>query len=152
MLLHMIDRVFPQTLYIQQRQGFSTYAPNSIESLWAVSDQLELKPTEELTIEEVFDQCENAFRLWHQEKRWLTARPRPSGRYHFQPNLMRGVGIWVNKGPCVDQGFRRATVEWLESQDFSVIAHQTGVHIRTIRGQGSSRTDLVRPGWGGEPG
>jgi len=55
--------------------GKSTYAPNSVESLHAVVNQMSVdEHGEERTIEKFFDQCEDTFRLWHQEKRWTEAQ------------------------------------------------------------------------------
>lgn len=106
--------------------GVSTYAPLAIESLWNVLDQMEVRDSEHQTIEELLTRTEDHFRLWHEEKRWQDALPKPSGRHLFQPSLMQGVGIWVNKGPCVDRGYRRATVKWLEAQVFEHICVNTG--------------------------
>jgi hypothetical protein len=106
--------------------GISTYAPNGVESLWNVLDQMETHDSEHQSVEELLTRTEQHFRLWHEEKRWQDAVPKPCGRQLFQPSLMQGSGIWVNKGPCCDRGYRRATVKWLEEQVFEHISLDTG--------------------------
>lgn len=101
----------------------STYLANSQEALWITLANLKGTGDEVEDIKSVLEKCGRHFQDWKQDCRFARCVPKPTGTHLFQANLMRGLGIWQNKGPICDKPFRRATVSLLRTfplQDIAV--------------------------------
>jgi len=99
--------------WLETSPGRSTHLGNVIESLWSKMDAHHAADEAKKDFLNIFKEIRDDAAASLKQGGYGNVFPTPQGPHIYQPDLMRGLGIWQAKSALYDEGFRRSTVQKL---------------------------------------